>query len=493
MLLLVLIRSSSVQSLRVTPVHRCWRNMAWYECSVVARRAMVTRSLTTTARPNHQRNAMRDDASDRLRMENIYQEWTLSQDKTLWNSRDEPLTTLAVLLGRGLRGTEQRLAKLKDVDSTAYQRLFVKNASMTRSTEGNSDSITKNKLVPSSEVLRRIQWDENLSSKDFSVIHYDRVDDALVETSVDAPNHSVSGKATKFVDALPEHRIVAVKYKERIVWDREKRMDCVFAGEGIAEVIRRYGEWKKEKDKEEEYNRQRRLYVSTRIQQILGVERFHLLCELWNDFDARSKNDPTLSMKLEAEKYIRSALDLFKEVWRDPDISLMPQWIPASDIESLEILSEFVVLFPDAKARPYILDEISINMQKARGKLKSPAPRDRKLPELDENDLVETFIRGTGPGGQKVNKTSNRVCLVHTPTQLRVECQETRSLPQNRKIARKRLREKLDEHLNGSQSKANLAANVLSIKKAKAKSRSRARIREKTSSEETSLTDSDIE
>lgn len=83
-----------------------------------------------------------------------------------------------------------------------------------------------------------------------------------------------------------------------------------------------------------------------------------------------------------------------------------------------------------------------------------------------------------------MNKTSNRVVLVHEPTQLRVECQETRSLHQNRKIARKRLQLKLDEHLNGNQSIERIKAQIASAKKSKAKARSRARQRRKQASKE---------
>lgn len=41
---------------------------------------------------------------------------------------------------------------------------------------------------------------------------------------------------------------------------------------------------------------------------------------------------------------------------------------------------------------------------------------DPALPQLKEEDLEETHVRGTGPGGQSVNKTTNCVVLKHKPT-----------------------------------------------------------------------------
>ena len=37
-------------------------------------------------------------------------------------------------------------------------------------------------------------------------------------------------------------------------------------------------------------------------------------------------------------------------------------------------------------------------------------------PVLKESDLDEWHVRGSGPGGQSVNKTSNNVVLKHIPT-----------------------------------------------------------------------------
>ncbi|TCD65632.1 hypothetical protein EIP91_002437 [Steccherinum ochraceum] len=84
------------------------------------------------------------------------------------------------------------------------------------------------------------------------------------------------------------------------------------------------------------------------------------------------------------------------------------------------------------------------------------AHQHRNVPELKEEDLEESFVRGSGPGGQSINKTENNVQLLHKPTGIRVACQETRSLAQNRKLARRRLLEKLDHLQNPGLSKADL-------------------------------------
>jgi protein subunit release factor B len=66
---------------------------------------------------------------------------------------------------------------------------------------------------------------------------------------------------------------------------------------------------------------------------------------------------------------------------------------------------------------------------------------------IAREDLAESFIRGTGHGGQKVNKTASTVRLRHLPTGIEVRCQEERSLAQNRTIARNLLCEKLETRL----------------------------------------------
>jgi protein subunit release factor B len=96
---------------------------------------------------------------------------------------------------------------------------------------------------------------------------------------------------------------------------------------------------------------------------------------------------------------------------------------------------------------------------------------------LDE-EIEENFLRGTGPGGQKINKTSCAVQLKHLPTGIVVKCQETRSRSQNRKIARRILGERIEETELGEQSRTAIKARERSKKKASADKKKRRKYRE---------------
>ena len=60
-------------------------------------------------------------------------------------------------------------------------------------------------------------------------------------------------------------------------------------------------------------------------------------------------------------------------------------------------------------------------------------------------EVEECFVRGSGPGGQKINKTSSTVCLRHGPTGTQVRCQRERSQAANRELAWTELCAKLEE------------------------------------------------
>ena len=67
-----------------------------------------------------------------------------------------------------------------------------------------------------------------------------------------------------------------------------------------------------------------------------------------------------------------------------------------------------------------------------------------------EEDLDESFICSSGPGGQNVNKTSTCVVLLHRPSGVRVRCQETRSQAMNRFLARRRLADEIERRARGA-------------------------------------------
>ena len=64
-------------------------------------------------------------------------------------------------------------------------------------------------------------------------------------------------------------------------------------------------------------------------------------------------------------------------------------------------------------------------------------------------EVVERFVRGSGPGGQKINKTSSTVVLRHEPTGIEVRCQRERSQADNRAAAWAELAEKLEARRRG--------------------------------------------
>ena len=104
-----------------------------------------------------------------LLKENLFTEWTLQDDKTLYENRSESIPKLASMLGRGLRGVSSPLDKVKDVNSGAYARLFIGE---------RDDQYSRNikesmkKLSPAMEIMRRIKWDYTLvESKEEAMDH----------------------------------------------------------------------------------------------------------------------------------------------------------------------------------------------------------------------------------------------------------------------------------------------------------------------------------
>ncbi len=89
---------------------------------------------------------------------------------------------------------------------------------------------------------------------------------------------------------------------------------------------------------------------------------------------------------------------------------------------------------------------------------------------VQESDFRETFVRSSGPGGQKVNKTSTCVLLVHMPTGLSVKCQQERSQALNRFLARRILVDRIERLKTGL-----VAAEKMRIEKVRRQKRRRSK------------------
>lgn len=93
--------------------------------------------------------------------------------------------------------------------------------------------------------------------------------------------------------------------------------------------------------------------------------------------------------------------------------------------------------------------------------------------EIFEADIVENFIKGSGSGGQKINKTSSCVQLKHIPTGIEVRCQKDRSQSLNRFLARRELCDKIEAEREGVASKKQQAIEKVRRQKRKRSKRAK--------------------
>jgi peptide chain release factor len=100
---------------------------------------------------------------------------------------------------------------------------------------------------------------------------------------------------------------------------------------------------------------------------------------------------------------------------------------------------------------------------------------------IHEEDLEETFVRSSGPGGQHVNKTSTCVRLLHRPSGLSVKVQRSRSQGLNRFLARRLLADRLEQQLRGAESSQALQRDKIRRQKQRRVRRTKQRLREQES------------
>lgn len=93
--------------------------------------------------------------------------------------------------------------------------------------------------------------------------------------------------------------------------------------------------------------------------------------------------------------------------------------------------------------------------------------------KIRAEDIAEHFVRGSGKGGQKINKTSSTVVLRHLPTGMEVRVQKHREQSKNRISAYKLLILKIEEKVRGRESER--AKKIFKLKKQKQKRSKRAK------------------
>ena len=127
----------------------------------------------------------------------------------------------------------------------------------------SEQDVTPSSLRPVQAVVQRLLWDGSLNKDEFSFVYEDRYEGLkempgsisdnffhlVIMLLVSSPNVNVKGKERLLIRAVPPHRIKAVKYRDRMVWDKNDRIDCFFGSLGeskIEEVIASYGLWSEE-------------------------------------------------------------------------------------------------------------------------------------------------------------------------------------------------------------------------------------------------------
>ncbi len=99
---------------------------------------------------------------------------------------------------------------------------------------------------------------------------------------------------------------------------------------------------------------------------------------------------------------------------------------------------------------------------------------------IKKEDIEEKFIKSSGRGGQKINKTSSAVFLKHKISQLSVKCGEARSQSLNRFLALRRLLDLIEAAMIGTNDKELEKMNKIKKqkKRRKAKTKKKLLIRE---------------
>ena len=97
-----------------------------------------------------------------------------------------------------------------------------------------------------------------------------------------------------------------------------------------------------------------------------------------------------------------------------------------------------------------------------------------KVLGIHEKEIEEKFVRSSGKGGQRVNKTSTCVYLRHLPTGIEVKSMRERSQSLNRFLARRELVKRMERRSELTTSEDGI---IRKTRRQKAKREKRARLK----------------
>ena len=104
------------------------------------------------------------------------------------------------------------------------------------SNQKNTITGKKKPMKTATDVISRIQWDEQLSEKDFVIGYLDRFI-GIIEQDFSAFSWEDIASVDYNTLSIPRHRIQYFKFKGEIVWDKRERLDRVFGSTGSGETI----------------------------------------------------------------------------------------------------------------------------------------------------------------------------------------------------------------------------------------------------------------
>ncbi len=99
-----------------------------------------------------------------------------------------------------------------------------------------------------------------------------------------------------------------------------------------------------------------------------------------------------------------------------------------------------------------------------------------KILNIHKKDIEFKFIKASGRGGQKVNKSSSAVFAKHIATGINVKCGKARSQHLNKFLALRNLVDKIEVHIKGNDIKKISAVEKIRKQKNRRKQRTQKKL-----------------